>query len=103
MSVIRFHEITSLAQPKDSERDALNTWIHSISLNGGGCEFFGRDLAAAAPTAVYEAAKDLMILEESEGENDALTGFICGPALDAFHAIWKGHKVDWIWHLYKQY
>jgi hypothetical protein len=84
-------------QPKDSERDVINTWINSPGLNGGDWEFAGRDLAAI-PTAVYEAihTKDLMILAENRGENDALTDFICGPALDAFHAMWKGHKVDWM-------
>jgi hypothetical protein len=58
---------------------------------------------AAIPTAVYEAvhAKDLMILTESQGENDALTDFICGPALDAFHAIWKGNKVGCLRSPYK--
>jgi hypothetical protein len=94
-SILRYHQISSLAQPKDSERDVINTWINSPGLNGGGWHFFGRDLAAI-PTAVYEAVhtKDLVILHGSEGENDALTDFICGPALDAFHAMWKGHKVD---------
>jgi hypothetical protein len=93
-SVLRYKEITSLAEPKESERINLNTWIRSPDI-GGGCEFAGRDLASI-DTALYEAVHkgDLMILSASQGENDALTGFIAGRALDLFHRFWKKYKVQ---------
>ena len=104
-AVLRYLQIASLVQPKDSERDIVRSWINSPGLNGGDWEFAGRDLAAI-PRAVYEAihGEDLMMLHATQGENDALTRFISGPVLSIFHSFWKYYKVEaLLFHLIRQY
>ncbi|TAQ90370.1 hypothetical protein B7494_g1321 [Chlorociboria aeruginascens] len=92
-SLLRLREVTAFDRPTDAERDVVNTWIGSPSLCGRGWQFFGRDLASI-PTAVYQQGylKDLIMMNASRGEDDALTRLISGPALDIFHSFWKSFK-----------
>ena len=90
-AMLKYSQVASLPQPKESERSMLHDWIGSSAM-GGACDFLGRDLSGFQQPSIYEAIhqKDLAILLDNHGEGDLFATFIAGPLLRGFHRFW-GH------------
>jgi hypothetical protein len=92
--LLQYTQVSSLNRPKTSEITKLRTWIESPHL-GGGCGFLGKDLGGFVQPTVYDPLykEDLILLVDNHGEDDALTRFLSGPLLGAFHVFWRYFKV----------
>src|ERR1700712_148059 len=91
----QYSQISSMRQPKPSERKILHEWINSSSL-GGGLGFLGRDLAGFEKPSIYEDANqdDLAILSDNHGEDDLFTEFVTGPLLTLYHKLLEHIRVS---------
>ena len=89
-----YRSIGSLPRPNDGHRKIVHEYMFSPSL-GGDLDFLGRDLGDSeeCPSVFAGKVDDLVFLGDETGEDDVLSRFLAGPALSAFHMMWKRVKV----------
>src|SRR5277367_2627115 len=83
-TLLRCKSIDGLSRPKQKDISLLRKWIVRLDL-GGGCGFIGRDLGPLYPK-VYDNQfkRDLILIGDREGEDNAFTRLLTGPVFYAF-------------------
>jgi hypothetical protein len=97
-AVLQYAQIVKLGKPTENQRKAMCEVLVSSSLNNGLGAFQSQDLAVDTfnEPMLYKKffAKDLILLDSSEEENDYLVRWIVHPSMFLFHWIWRRRKVN---------
>ncbi|KAI0862056.1 hypothetical protein F4860DRAFT_473285 [Xylaria cubensis] len=94
MAIQQYQSVASLPKPSEQQRKGLYAYVYHPS-TGGYCDFLGQDLGDYPPYSSVlgqDRHQDLLFLGQHRFDDDLVTKFLAGSALNAFHWVWKYFK-----------
>ncbi|KAI0907403.1 hypothetical protein F4823DRAFT_603214 [Ustulina deusta] len=93
-AIQQYRSVSSLPKASEQQRKGLYAYAYYPS-TGGYCGFLGQDLGDYPPypsVLGQDNQQDLLFAGRHQFDDDLATKFLAGPALNAFHWVWKHFK-----------